>query len=301
MFINIINYGDLMIYNSSLRRFVIGTLFLFVGVLLYKYPDNLVYSEDIEDSYVKEVYLGDKNNYVSLVNVSCSNNKDKVKEVFECISNGKLHSSFVSYIPDGTKLISYSIDGSLLKLNFSKEFYNVSLENEVKLIEMLVYSFTSIDGVDEIMLFVDGKLLNYLPNSNNVLPTILDRDYGINKVIDIDSISNTVSFNVYYLGKEDEYYYIPITYVMNNDNDVVEMIVRKLKNNGINSSLLTHLTSNVDVVSYDINGGNMDVLFNKELESIMKDSLLEEEIKYMLVMSFADSFDIDVSNIEIYF
>ena len=301
MFINIINYGDLMIYNSSLRRFVIGTLFLFVGILLYKYPDNLVYSEDIEDSYVKEVYLGDKNNYVSLVNVSCSNNKDKVKEVFECISNGKFPSSFVSYIPDGTKLISYSIDGSLLKLNFSKEFYNVSLENEVKLIEMLVYSFTSIDGVDEIMLFVDGKLLNYLPNSNNVLPTILDRDYGINKVIDIDSISNTVSFNVYYLGKEDEYYYIPITYVMNNDNDVVEMIVRKLKNNGINSSLLTHLTSNVDVVSYDINGGNMDVLFNKELESIMKDSLLEEEIKYMLVMSFADSFDIDVSNIEIYF
>lgn len=301
MFINIINYGDLMIYNSSLRRFVIGTLFLFVGVLLYKYPDNLIYSDDIEDGYVKEVYLGDKNNYVSLVNVSCSNNKDKVMEVFECISNGKLPRGFVSYVPNGTKLISYSVDGSLLKLNFSKEFYNVSLENEVKLIEMLVYSFTSIDGFDEIMLFVDGKLLNYLPNSNNVLPTILDRDYGINKVIDIDSISNTVSFNVYYLGKEDEYYYIPITYVMNNDNDVIEMIIRKLKNNGINSSLLTHLTSNVDVVSYDINDGNMDVLFNKELESIMKDSLLEEEIKYMLVMSFSDSFDIDVSNIEINF
>lgn len=301
MFINIINYGDLMIYNSSLRRFVIGTLFLFVGVLLYKYPDNLVYSDDIEDSYVKEVYLGDKNNYVSLVNVSCSNNKDKVMEVFGCISNGNLPNSFVSYVPDGTKLISYSVDGSLLKLNFSKEFYNVSLENEVKLIEMLVYSFTSIDGIDEIMLFVDGNLLNYLPNSNNVLPTILDRDYGINKVIDIDSISNTVSFNVYYLGKEDEYYYIPITYVMNNDNDVIEMIVRKLKNNGINSSLLTHLTSNVDVVSYDINDGNMDVLFNKELENIMKDSLLEEEIKYMLVLSFSDSFDIDVSNIEINF
>ena len=47
MFNNIINYGDLMIYNSSLRRFVIGTLFLFVGVLLYKYPDNLVYSDDV--------------------------------------------------------------------------------------------------------------------------------------------------------------------------------------------------------------------------------------------------------------
>ena len=286
MFINIINYGDLMIYNSSLRRFVIGTLFLFVGVLLYKYPDNLVYSDDSNDGYVKGVYLGDKNDYVSLVNVSCSNNKDKVMEVFECISNGKLPNGFVSYVPDGTKLISYSVDGSLLKLNFSKEFYNVSLDNEVKLIEMLVYSFTSIEGIDGLMLFVDGKLLNYLPN---------------NKVIDIDSISNTVSFNVYYLGKEDEYYYIPVTYVMNNDNDVIEMIVRKLKNNGINSSLLTHLTSNVDVVSYNINDGNMDVLFNKELESIMKDSLLEEEIKYMLVMSFADSFDIDVGNIKINF
>ena len=301
MFINIIYYGDLMIYNSSLRRFAIATLFLFVGVLLYKYPDNLVHSSNMKNDYSKEVYLGDRNNYVSLVNVSCNSNQDKVREVFDCISSNNLPNGFVSYIPKGTKLISYSIDDKLLKLNFSKEFFNVSLDDEVKLIEMVVYSFTSINGIDELMLFVDGKLLNTLPNSNNILPTILDRNYGINKVIDIDSISNTVSFNVYYLGKGDEYYYIPVTYVMNGSDNVVEMIVRKLKNNNINSSLLTHLTSNVDVVSYDINEDNMDILFNKELESIMNDSILEEEIKYMLVMSFADSFDIDISNVRINF
>ena len=301
MFINIIKYGDVMIFNSSLRRFAVGTLFLLVVVLLYKFPDNLVYSNNVSEDNGKEVYLGDRNNYVSLVNVSCDSNKDKVKEMFGCLSNGNLPNGFVSYIPSGTELISYSIEDNLIKLNFSKEFNDVSIENEVKLVEMLVYSFTNIDGINNVMLFVEDKLLIELPNSKVKLPTILDRSYGINKVIDIDSISNTVSFNVYYLGKEDKYYYIPITYVMNEDDNVIEMIVRKLKNNGINSSLLSHLTSNVDVVSYDINDNGMDILFNKELENIMKDSILEEEIKYMLVMSFADSLDIDISNIKINF
>lgn len=301
MFINIINYGDVMIFNSSLRRFVVGSLFLLVVVLLYKFPDNLVCRDNDDNGSGKEVYLGDKNNYVSLVSVSCDSNKDKVKEMFDCLSNGNLPNGFVSYIPLGTKLISYSIDDSLIKLNFSKEFYDVSLDDEVKLIEMLIYSFTNIDGVSNVMIFVEDELLKELPNSKIKLPTTLDRSYGINKVIDIDSISNTVSFNVYYLGKEDGYYYIPITYVMNEDDDVIEMIVRKLKNNGINSSLLSHLTSNVDVVSYDINENGMDILFNKELENIMEDSILEEEIKYMLVMSISDSFGIDISDIKINF
>lgn len=289
-----------MIWNSSLRRFVIGTLFLLVGILFYKYPDNLRYEDNDDNGYGQYVYLGDRNNYVSMVNVNCNNIDDEVMEVFECLSSN-LPNGFVSYVPKGTKLISYSIDNDLLKLNFSKEFNNVSIENENKLIEMIVYSFTNIDGIDKVMIFIEDKLLDKLPNSNKLLPTVLSRDYGINKVVELDSISNSVSFNVYYLGKEDEYYYVPVTYVVNNDSDVVEMIVRKLKNNNINSSLLTHLTSNVDVVSYNINEDNMDILFNNELNNIMEDSLLEEEIKYVLVMSFSDSFDIDVSNIKINF
>lgn len=302
MFVNIIKYGDIVIYNNSLRRFAIGTLFLIVAIMLYKFPDNLTNVSDESNNDFVKVYLGDKNNFVSLVNVECNDNIDKIKEVFECINNQEVPEGFFTYIPEGVKLINYTLDNNLLKLNFSKEFLNVELENENKLIEMIIYSFTNIKGIDKIMIFVENELLTRLPESKKKLPIILDRDYGINKVVDIDSLSNNVSFNVYYLGKNDnKYYYIPVTYVINNNDDVVEMIVRKLKSTGINSSLLTRLTSNVEIVGYNFNDGKMDILFNSELENIMKDSMLEEEINYMLVMSFADSLNINEENIAINF
>ena len=36
---------------------------------------------------------------------------------------------------------------------------------------------------DEIVCYVDGKKLEYLPNSRKKLPTLLDKEYGINNVI----------------------------------------------------------------------------------------------------------------------
>ena len=286
-----------MIKNNALRRFVISTLFLLVGILLYKYPENLVYKDDTDEEL--NVYLIDRNNYVAMVKVGCDSNGDYVRDVFNCLITDILPDGFDSYIPVGTKLLDYSIDGDLLKLNFSKEFNDVKKGNEEKLIEMIIYSFTNIDGINKIMIFVEGELLDNLPNNNKKLPIELDRSYGINKVIEINTISNSVSFNVYYLGKEDDYYYIPVTYVVNGNDDVVQMMIRKLKNNGINSSLLTHLTSNVDVLDYKVNDDSMDILFNKELENIMSDGILDEEVKYMLVMSLSDTFGIDGSNIEI--
>lgn len=287
-----------MLKNSTYRRVAITSLFLLVSLILYNYPEYEMNDSIEENNEYKEIYLGDKNNYVSLVKSSCVNEKSDVLSIYnalikdECIPNG-----FKSYIPNSTKIIDYSIKDGLLKINFSKEFLNVKENDERKLIEMLIYSFTMTDEVKSIMIFVDGKLLDKLPNSLERVPIVLDRSYGINKVVDITSFKEIESINVYYLNKDDEYYYVPVTYVLNADDNVVNMVIKKLKSNSLGSSLLTHLTNDVEVVDYDIEEEKLSILFNKELNSILFEGSLDEEIKYALVNSFVDTLgvnDVDI-------
>ena len=54
-------------------------------------------------------------------------------------------------------------------------------DTEEQMIEALIYSLTEIKDINKIMIFVEGETLLTLPNSKKTLPSILDRNYGINK------------------------------------------------------------------------------------------------------------------------
>lgn len=283
-----------MLKNSTYRRIAITSLFLLVSLILYNYPEYEISGFREENIRYKQIYLGDKNNYVSLVKTSCVNEKNDVLSIYNTLVNDEcIPDGFKSYVPESTRIIDYSIKNGLLKINFSKEFLNVKKDDERKLIEMLVYSFTTIEDVKNVMIFVDGKLLDKLPNSLERVPVILDRSYGINKIVDITSFKEIENINVYYLNKDTEYYYVPVTYVVNSNDDVVNMVIKKLKSNSLGSSLLTHLTNDVEVVDYDVEEEKLSILFNKELNKILFDGELNEEVKYALVNSFVDTLGVE--------
>lgn len=71
------------------------------------------------------------------------------------IGNDNLPDGFSGVLPENTKLLSYSLDGDLLKVNFSKELLNVSIDMEEDMIESLVYSLTLLENVDKVMIFVE--------------------------------------------------------------------------------------------------------------------------------------------------
>lgn len=287
-----------MLKVSFFRRIAISSLFLLLALILYSFPKELKFIDD-ENDFKHKVYLVDDNEYVSLVNTSCDVKDDSVRGIFELLTNSSCFPyGFSSYIPSETKLLDYSIDDSLLKLNFSKELFNVKKGYEEKVLEMLVYSFTTLDNVDKVMIFIEGELLKYLPNTNTLLPTTLDRSFGINKVIDITTLNDSVNFNVYYLSKsENGYYHVPVTYIVNNDGDVADMIIKRLKSNNISSSLLSHINYNVEMISYNIDDEIMGITFDNDLKNILFDGELSESIEYALVASFKDSFGVKDVNI----
>ena len=283
---------------SFFRKFAISTLFLLLALILYSFPKELRVAKEEKD-FNSKVYLVDKNEYVSLVNVACNIKDDNVLGIFELLTNSTcLPYGFSSYIPSNTKLLDYSISEGLLKINFSKDLFNVKKGYEEKVLEILIYSFTSIEEVEKVMLFIEGKLLYKLPGTNNLLPHTLDRSFGINKIVDITTLNENVSFNVYYLGKNDTgYYHIPVTYIVNNDGDVADMIIKRLKSNNISSSLLSHINSNVEMISYSIDEDVLGVTFDRDLENILFDGELSESVEYALVASFKDTFGVKNVNI----
>lgn len=285
-----------MIKLFTFRKIAVSTLLLLVAFLLYNYPEELNEDVTIKDSTMINIYLVDFNGYVAMTKVASSLNfEDALYTIIDSltIGNDNLPDGFSGVLPENTKLLSYSLDGDLLKVNFSKELLNVSIDTEEDMIESLVYSLTLLENVDKVMIFVEGDKLNELPNSHRKLDLYLDRNYGINKIVDISSLSSTKMVTVYYLDNSDSYY-IPVSYVVNDTQDKIQIIVNSLKTNKFNSSnLSSHLDYQVELMNYEATEEEFLLNFNDSLLDSIYDGELKEEVKYALSYSIYDTFGIE--------
>ena len=190
-----------MLKKMSLRKIAVTSVSLFLVALIYLLPSNDKLTINKSISYVDEnsfevIYLIDKNNYVSEVSIPIDNEQleEKLKEKLEILTDNKrknkLPNGFKSIIPENTKINSLDIKDGVCTVDFSKEILGVSSIDEEKLIEAIIFTLTEDESISKVILKVEGKTLERLPNSNKLLPNILDRSYGINKDYDINSLYN---------------------------------------------------------------------------------------------------------------
>ena len=158
---------------------------------------------------------------------------------------------------------------------------NREKEMEEKLIESLIYTLTDIDGINEIMIFVDGTKLEELPQSKIKLPNTLDRSFGINKVYDLTSLKDVSKTIVYYIGEFDDLvYYVPVTTVNNEKNNKVEIIIDELKSSPIyETNLMSYLASSVELESYEELENQITLSFNNAIfDDFNEENILEGRI-----------------------
>lgn len=298
---------SMMLKKSIVKRITISSIALIILLITYffptkmensKYPQNLSYS-DIKKS---AIYVLDKNMYVSRINavINSENEIDKIKEIINLLTlksaeSEYLPTNFNGLIPTGTKINDISLDKGLLKIDFSKEFLNTTKELERKMIEALVYSLTELKSVDNILIFIDGSQLIELPFSKEKLPNILNKDFGINKVYDIDNIKNTTKTTIYYGGKNNEmFYYIPVTYVSNSTQEKIEIIIEKLKTSPIyESNLVSYLNASAEMTDYEILETEIKLSFNEYLLDNITNGTILEEVQYTIFLSLRDTYNID--------
>ena len=134
-----------------------------------------------------------------------------------------------------------------------------------------------------------------LPFSKEKLPTILDKNFGINKIYEIDSLKDTKKTTIYYGSKtEDVFYYVPITYVSNTDQEKVEIIIEKLKSSPLyESKLISYLNANAEITDYQIKENEIKLSFNKYLLDDFENSSVIEEVQYTIYLSLRDTYNIE--------
>lgn len=292
-----------MLKNKLIKRILLVLSCLFITFIIYIFPTQ---KEEIKPISKKNntkgdiIYLKDKNDYISRVSVYINEEtiEKKIKEIINYLTIKSNNSNYIKegfspLIPENTKLLSISIDKSLVKLNFSKELLNVEEDMEEKMISSIIYSITSLDGIDSISIYVEDNLLDKMPKSNKYLNPILNRSFGINKMYDITSINGTTSTTIYYLSKMDDYYYyVPVTMINNDKKEKMEVIINELSSKAsYQTGLISYLKASKDL-DYKISADVMEISLKKELFNNLNNSNLVETVIYSMNLSIKDNYNV---------
>lgn len=295
-------------FNNIKRKLIISFLTLFVLTIVYLFPSeespkkNIIY----KDVDYTNVYLLNKDLLVETSIVSKATSNDIISNIKDILSSLTVNSekskyldnNFKALIPEGTRILDVSLDKGLLKINFSKEILNIDASLEEKMIESIIYSLMKLDGIEKIMIFVEGEKLDSLPNSKKALPIELTKSYGINKVYDVNNIFTMDVLNLYYyINIDDNYHLVPVSIFTNNSDDKVEVIIEELKSSPIHqSNLMSFLASNATLLDYEIKENTIKLEFSSYILDNFFSEKLIEEVKYAISASLGDTLGVKEVN-----
>ena len=296
-----------MLKKKMIRKIIVSTSALFALFLIYMIPnEKLDIKQNLEyvnlEVVTNTIYLLDDDNYLGKTDVVVNSTsiEDKVKELVEVLISGgegenKIPSGFKSILPSETKILSVKYENNLVKIDFSKDLLNINKDLEEKMIEALIYTITSIEDVEKVIIYVEGNVLSKLPQTNITLPSTLDRNFGINKTYDFTSTKDLNQVTIYYLNKHnDNYYYVPVTKYLNDNRDKIKIIIDELTStNTYNTNLLSYLNSNTEILAIEEQPDILELTFNSYIFSDIDNKDILEEVVYTICLSVKDNYDVD--------
>ena len=289
---------------------MIATSALFALFLFYLIPNeevdnNLEINQNLEylnqDITTNSIYLLDNYSYLGKTEVviNSKSTEEKVKELVEVLISGgngenKIPNGFKSIIPSETKILSLKYENKLVKIDFSKDLLDINKDLEEKMIEALVYTITSIEDVEKVIIYVEGNILTKLPQTGINLPSTLDRSFGINKTFEFTKTDDINQVTVYYINKHnDNYYYVPVTKYLNDNRDKIKIIIDELSSsNAYNTNLLSYLNNNTELLAIEEQENILELTFNSYIFSDVDSKYILEEVIYTICLSIKDNYDV---------
>lgn len=294
------------------RRFFI---FLFPVIAICITVGALVFSnkdEGLEQSFVvdvkkdktyRKVYLLDNDNYLVPLTFAFDSKEilaDDIRYVISMLRDDSplTDKGYSPLLNENVKIQGIDLENNVLNVDFSKEFNEYDVSKEEQIIESLTWTLMQYDEVNGLTISVDGVKLETLPQSGTVLPSVLDKTIGINKYYDTTgNIYNTTSITVFY-EKENfgETVYVPVTRrVLEEENEKMSVYNAMQEDISVMSGL-----KRIDVI--DLIDKEMSINFNEDelnvslvSEALMEEGIIDNEIYELLVMTYNDLNDINVS------
>mgnify|MGYP000507973724 FL=1 len=312
-----------MLKKMSIKKIMVSSTAIILLLVIYLIPDNKkdidLKNDKIEYTYnnvESTIYLVDSNNYVARTSIAtCKcDGVDLAKDLVNGLiiggsKNNIIPNGFRSILPPDVSILNIELNNKILVIDFSKELLEVNEKDEEKMLEAIIYTLTSIDGIDKVIIKVEGEVLDKLPNSKNNIPTVLDRSYGINKIYDLSSLNDIMSYTTYYISTyNDNKYYVPVTkYVNSKDSDIVKVIIKELGSSPIyQTNLMSYLNANTTLNDYELVDNSLSLNFNELLLNEIDKKHILEEVIYTISLSMdniyndLESVSFLVNNEEIY-
>ena len=278
-----------------------------VGALVFSKEEdglkqNFVVNVEKDQTY-RKVYMLDNDNYLVPLTFAFDSKELLADDIRYVISMLRDESPLTSkgYTPllnENVKIQGIELENNILNVDFSKEFNEHDVSKEEKIIESLTWTMMQYDEVDGVTISVDGKKLETLPQSNIVLPDILDKTIGINKYHDTTgNIYNTTSVTVFYEKENfDETVYVPVTRrVIEEENEKMSVYNAMFKDISVMSGLkkvdVFELIEDENVINFE----NNELKVSLVKEALMEEGIIDNEIYELLVMTYSDLNDIEVN------
>lgn len=296
-----------------LRKFAYNKIFRTTGmllllILLLLFPVSKEYSLE-DDEVVKtssgmkknEVFLIDKDGYVARckTDINASTNEEYAKKLIELlIIDGKyeekIPNGFRAILPTDLKINSVSIKESDITIDLSKEFYDLSSKDDEKAIEALTFNLTSIDGISNLYINIDGTPLKTLLSSGKNVTQPFTKKDGVNKINELDTYKNVNSVTIYYVSKgNSNYYYVPVTKITNDNRDKIKIIIDELTcSHTYETNLMSFLNYNAKLLNYELKDDVLTLDFNNFLFDDENTKSILEEVIYSISLSVRDNYDV---------
>ena len=297
-----------MLKKIYIKKIITCFIVLFTILLIYIIPEpeeTVEYKEELtyvsKDIKTNTIFLLDSNNYLASTKI-ITEKTDTIGIAKELINaliidgsmQDKIPNGFKSIIPSGTNILNLTYDNKVIKIDFSNDLMNTSSDNEERIIEAIVYTLTSINDVEFVIIYMDGEILTKLPKSKITLPSTLDRNIGINKEYNITNTKDINQTTIYYISKfNDSMYYVPVTKINNDNRSKIEIIIDELASSNVyKPNLMSYLNNTTELLSVNENQEELVLNFNSAILGDINTKDILEEVIYTISMSINDNYSV---------
>lgn len=303
-----------MIKTKAIKKIFITTLITFILFIVYLIPtieadnENILRTnlsiEHVNGIGTHHIYLMNEENLLVRSKILLDDEKEEqITTILEHLTVGKktiFPIELRSVIPKNTKILNVEQKDNTVTINFSKEILLIEKELERQLIEAIVFSITELDGINEVIIYVENEVLKELPNSKELLPSVLTRDIGINRKVNITSRNDITKVVIYYIEDiGNSRHYVPVTRYLNDEREKIKVIITELTSSYIHeSNLMSFFHQNVELINYEERDNILLLNFNEYLFNAEQE-ITEEVIGCLAHSVFSNYKHIDHIFIEV--
>jgi len=287
--------------------FPVVAICITVGALVFSNKDeglkqNFVVEIQKDQTY-RKVYMLDGDDYLVPLTFAFDSKEllaDDIRYVISMLRDESPLTSkgYSTLLNENVKIQEIELENNILNVDFSKEFKEHDVSKEEQIVESLTWTLMQYDEVNGVTISVDGVKLETLPQSGIALPDVLDKTIGINKYYDTTgNIYNTTSVTVFY-EKENfgEMVYVPVTRrVVEEKNEKMSVYNAMLKDISLMSGLKRIDAIDLIVEESVINFEDEELKVSLVTEALMEEGIIDKDIYELLVMTYIDLNDIEVS------